>query len=126
MKDERFARLVGALMISGAVLVWIGSSLTVVNISVPANHFGTIIWAAVALLLGYDIRQALSAAGALTPPNNESNNNQNQSRRGDSPRRRTQEQEYLRGEQPHQGPPNQRVPQTDQGRDESQKNKDKE
>lgn len=77
---DSLARRVGAASMAAILIVWTASALAILDVSLPAQHTTTIIWAAVALLLGYDIRQALIGnVGALKPPQGENDDKSGQS-----------------------------------------------
>lgn len=62
--SHELAQRVGVIMVIGPVGIWVLSAAGF-GVSIPGEHFATIIWAGVALIMGYDLRNLL---GALPPP----------------------------------------------------------
>lgn len=62
MSDNVVARRVGVLLVIGPVVVWVLAAFGV-GPTIPGDHFSTIIWAGVSLILGFDIRNALASGG---------------------------------------------------------------
>lgn len=69
------ARRVGIILVVGPVGIWVLSALGV-GVDVPSEHFATLIWAGVSLILGFDIRSALVASGSGLPTDSPANDGQ--------------------------------------------------
>lgn len=49
-------------MVIGPMIVWVLAAAGF-GVEIPGDHFATIIWAGVSLILGFDIRNAIASGG---------------------------------------------------------------
>lgn len=62
--ERELAQTIGVMIIIIPLLIWSANALGF-NVSLPEQHFATLIWAGVSLILGYNAKTAFESGGSM-------------------------------------------------------------